>query len=498
MSVAGLDSALLSAAARRSAFATPASKAANPYEFDNGGFQADDQTAENQDQFRHYSGTFYSAARIIVSRFSEQPFMLARRTRRPAARSVANAVRNGFIPHGTVPNWIGATDRLELLDAHVMKRAMSDPNEVMTEYNMREMLGGSILATGRAYLVALDSSREGRALDLWPVPSTWMQRPEKNSQTWRIKPPGSMAQGIPVHNRQVSQCYFADPSNPAHAISPLAMAARAVLVNEAIHGSQLAEFRNGPMPKVALIAGDVMNESSFTDSPDRSSAARPVELKPFQRRQIVTWYQQQYANVQKHGLPMVLDAVIRDIKVLSRKPEEMAFLESSDMTKQQIHAVLAVSKLLMGELEGVSRASGALAEQFFVDYSLNPLISLASQAITKMLCPLFALAGEELVGWVAPVVPRDVELQVELLKIGRLTYSLQRNEVRAIISRLTGYRLPYVEGWDDVVMPQTLDERDSDNDLVAIGRLGMNGDGASAGDGNARGLLLPAGANGQR
>lgn len=472
-------------------------KATDPYATDTGFSSYDDGSEQAADQYQHYRGTFWSAARIVVHRFASQGVMAARRTRRPTANSVGEQIRNGFLPTGSVPTWLTDINRLELLDVHPVLTAMRDPNPVMTEFNMREMIGGSLLATGRSYLVALESSTPGRTFDLWPVPSTWMCRDERVKNQWRIKPPGSAAQGIPVNDSQVAQGYFADPSNPGKAISPLAMLARSVLVDEAIQGAQHSEFKNGPIPKVALIAGDTMNESSFTDDPNRVSAARPVRLEPHQRRQIVTWFQQQFAGVQKHGLPIVLDAIIRDIKVLSRKPEEMAFQDSADLTKEQIFGGIGVSELLSGKLEGVSRASGALAEQFAVDYCLNPMITLFSQGATKKLGPLFSLDGESLVLWVCPVVPRDVELVLALVKEGRLTYALRRNEVRAIISQFTGLRLPWVEGFDDVVMPQTLDQRDSDEPLLGVGR-DETGSGIEQMNGGAqRSLLLPPGMNGR-
>lgn len=481
MSLAALERSLSNA--HSLARSIPAKKAASgSYDFpgSGGGYYSDGQdSAASAEQYAHYSGTFWSACRVIVHRLATQGTMVARRTRRPTDRSLANQMRNGFLPQGSIPSWITGVDRLDLIDVHPILSALHDPNPLMTEFNCREMIGGSLLATGRSYLVALESAREGRTFDLWPVPSTWMQRDQQNQRRWRIKPPGSAKEGIPVDDSQVAQGYFADPANPSQVISPLVQLAKSVLVDEAIKGAQHSEFKN-PMPKVALIAGDTMGETSFTDDPNRVSSARPVRLEPHQRRQIVTWFQQQFAGVAKYGLPLVLDAIVRDVKILSRKPDEMAFQESAALTKEQIFGGIGISELLTGKLEGISRASGALAEQFAVDYCLNPIITLLSQAITKKLCPLFALDGEQLVCWICPVVPRDVELVVEMLKTGRLTYALQRNEVRAIISQYLGIRLPYVDGWDDVVMPQTLDERESDESLLGVGRdsTGQNGDAA--------------------
>lgn len=496
MSLATLDASLSNA---RSLIrnAPRREKAADPFSYSGGSYGGyDESSAQAEDAYAHYKGTFWSAARVAVHRFARQGFMAARRTRRPTERSLANQIQNGLLATGSIPDWLTGLDRLDLLDIHPLLTALGDPNPQHTPFNFGEMLAGSLLATGRAYIVAVESARPGRAFDLWPIPATWMHRDEKDRKKWRIKPPGSAAEGIPVDDSQVAQCFFADPKNPACAISPLVMLARSVLVDEAIQGAQHSEFKN-PMPKVALIAGDTMNESSFTDDPNRVSAARPVRLEPHQRRQIVTWFQQQFAGVQKFGLPMVLDAVIRDLKILSHKPQEMAFQDSASLTKEQIFGGIGVSELLTGKLEGVSRASGALAEQFFVDYCLNAIITLVSQAITKKLCPLFALDGESLVAWICPVVPRDVELTVEVLKDARLSYAMTRNEKRALYSQLLGIRLPRRDGWDDVVMPQTLDERDSEESLLGVGR-DETGRGIGQGNGGEqRSRLVLPGMNGR-
>jgi phage portal protein BeeE len=485
MSLDLLNRTLDAAFARQSAVASLMDKATNPLSLlDNGmgsgfgygsyGSSGPDESARQQDQFSHYRGRVYSASNVIVRRFACRPYYAAQIGVRNSARRVSRMMENGKIPPGGFPDWLGDPDRLEFLSVHPVLTALSDPNRYITAFNCSEMIAASLCITGRAYMVAIESERPGRMWDLFPIPATWMNR-ESISSPWEIKPPGSLKPGIKVPDDQVASFYYADPANPAGAISPLAMMARAALVDEAISKAQHEEFNN-PVPKLALIAGDVMNETSFTDDPDRVSAARPVRLEPYQRRQIVTWFQQQ-ASALRRGVPLVLDAIIRDIKVISRKPAEMAFMESAGVTAEQIFEAYGVSRILTGQLAGTNRAGGGLAEQFFVDNCLNPLIMLVSQALTKKFGPLFSVGGERLAIWMAPALHIDSELDIEYLRIGVRSYSLTRNNVRAILRKRFG-GLPRLEGFDDVVIPQTMEEREPDEDMVGIGRLSVNDSGA--------------------
>lgn len=421
---------------------------------------------EQQERYDHYRGRFYSAARIPVQRMASQPFYVGRRMMRRTARPSLETK----VPPTQVPAWIANPDTVELLDVHPLVEVMSDPNPYMTAFNMWEMFGASIFATGRGFLVAM--YREGgRPFDIFPVPATWMTPVDDQKsfrKQWAIAPPGSMKKPIIVDDSQVAQMYFADPSNPARALSPMVACGRAVLVSDAIDSTQYAEFKNGPVPKVALIAGDVMNETGFAD--EGTSSARPVRLEPHQRRQIISWFRQQFSNLNKFGMPIVLDAIIRDIKILSRKPAEMAFMESSSMTRDQIDETIGVSKILRGQLDNTSRASGVLAEQFMVDYTANPLITGVSQVITKKFGKLFALKGENLLAWMAPIIPRDVEADLEFFRTAVRAYAVPRDHAHAILRTRFPF-LPQVTDWSNVAIPQTMDIVDLGDDRPGIGRM---------------------------
>ena len=424
----------------------------------------------HEDQYEHYRGRFYSAARLITSRISSQPLLVGKRSDNLNENTASYLQAQGYIPPNGIPAWLGDPRKIEITSTHPLDRILRDPNKHQTSHNFWEMISGSLLATGRGFIVCMESERKDRAFDLFPIPATWMKPAAAGYSKWEIKPPGAEGNSIEVDGSMVAHCYFADPSSPYKAISPLTMVARSVLTDEAISASQHSEFINEAMPKVALIAGDVMNETGFTDDPNRTSAARPVRLEPHQRQQIISWFQQQYTGAKKRGLPIVLDAIIRDIKILSRSPEEMGYVSSAALTKEQIFEGIGVSKILTGQLEGVTRASGALAEQFFMDYCFNPILTNISQALTKKLGPLFSVGKEEMLVWFAPGVHRDPEVDIEYLRMGIRSYATTRNDVRRVLNtRFGGFA--QLDGFDDVVIPEKLEEREPIEDRLGVGRL---------------------------
>jgi HK97 family phage portal protein len=429
------------------------------------GADMDFGSGQHPEQLARYRGRFYSGANIIVKRVAQQPVYAARTTTDPE-NSLASMVRSGAIRDSAIPLWAGPPESLELLPYHPAQRAMMDPNSLMTQYNFCEMYTASVLATGRGFVVAVRSDRPGRAYDLFPIPTTWMTPINEGTlhATWEVLPPGNPGPPMILQDRQVAQFYFADPCNPAKALSPIAMVSRAVMSDDAISSAQYHEFRNGALPRLALIAGDVMNETGFMDD-GTSGGGKTVRLDPQQRHQILTWFQQWYAGPAKAGLPLILDAIIRDVKQLSRTPREMSFLESAALTKEQIYESLGVSKILTGSLEGTNRASGGLAEQFLVDNTLNPLITMISQALTKKIAPLFAVGDERLVLWISPAEPRDSEVELEWWRLGVRAYAIQRNDIRVKLG------LPRLDGMDDVMIPQVMEEREPDEDRVGIGRM---------------------------
>ena len=73
----------------------------------------------------------------------------------------------------------------------------------------------------------------------------------------------------------------------------------------------------------------------------------------------------------------------RDIKVLSHKPSEMGFLDSSALTKSDIFEGFGVNPISAGQVEHANRASSAVADRHLCANTVNPIIETMSQVMTK-------------------------------------------------------------------------------------------------------------------
>jgi HK97 family phage portal protein len=291
--------------------------------------------------------------------------------------------------------------------------------------------------TGRGLLM-LEDDRDG--LKLWSIPTRWAT-PEHDYKRpfagWSLKPPNRVDQEF-VPGSEMIHVVYPDPSDPLGAVAPLEACGLSVLADERLQTAQYAAFENGINPNIALIVGDVQRPGL----PD----ARPA-LQKHQRQQIISSVRQHYAGAWRNREPLILDALIRDIKKISLTPDEMDFLQSGQITKARILQTFGVSPAVLGELVDANRASSAAAEAHFATSTLAPKIELLNRGLSEWLAPRFAAKGETLRIRIAPPEVSDPEVvrtNVQtLLQAGALT----RNEARSILMGLG----PMANG-DTVVM----------------------------------------------
>ena len=395
--------------------------------------------ALTKEQYEHNRGRVYSAIRVPCQRIAGQQVFVARvNTSGDPERSINSLINKGRFERDWLAKDINPNN-LELIDNHPICDVIDRPNELMVRAVLWNMTVANLLITGRSLWVLAEDS-DGNP-QIAPIPSHWAKPVSKEGKMffeWKVSPPGSMDDPITVAGDRMAHFYFADPSNPFGALSPLQMIARAILADEAISEAQWVAFSNGAFPSHALIAGDV----ETADGPEQ------VELEPSQKDTILNEYRQRYGGVRNFGLPMIFDAIIKDIKRLSDNPLEMAFLDSSGLTKTQIYENFGVNPISAGQVEGANRASSAVADEHLLTNTINPIIELISQGMTKWLSPLFAADNERLKIWIAPAETRDAEMLLKKWDLGRQTFAMTRNEVR---TKLLG--LPEREGFDDVIIP---------------------------------------------
>jgi phage portal protein BeeE len=255
-----------------------------------------------------------------------------------------------------------------------------------------------------------------------PIPTSWITGFEGTTKftAFNLRPPNSGEEfALPADEC----CYFSypDPGDPHGAQSPLQAVAGAVDADESMTASQASMFRRGIHPSHAIILGKQPH-------PEMPGGLRQ-HLTAAQHRQIIEAVRKRYADVTRHGEPLILDGLIEDVKRLSNTMAEMDYLQSGKVTKERIMQGFGVNPIIAGQVEGANRASSLAAEDHFCAYTVNPKIELLSQCLTEWLSPMF---GGDLVVWIEPCVADDADAKRQWATLLAQHSALTGDELRAL------------------------------------------------------------------
>jgi len=355
------------------------------------------------EQLLHFSGWVYSSVRPIAQRIAGQPIHVGR-VRRSSRRLASKGWR----------------DNIEPVDTHPILDLLADPSELSVAWSLIYTTVASLELTGRQlWWCPVEQDRRR----VYPIPTPWIVGFSGTTryETFLIRPPHHVGDPIPLPADSVVYFAYPHPGDPHGAVSPLQAAGAAVDADESITTSQRAMFARGILPSHAVIVG----KQQLPDMP----AQRP-ELNARQREQLIRSIRTMYAGAYRHGDPLILDAMIEDVKRLSNAPAEMDWMDSSKLTKARITQGFGVNPIIMGEIEGANRASATAADQHFVEFTVNPKIELMSQCLTEWLGPMFAAPGE-LAVWIEPAVANDAEMELRRYQVAGQFGAVTVNELRA-------------------------------------------------------------------
>ncbi|NOY41583.1 MAG: phage portal protein [Planctomycetes bacterium] len=368
-----------------------------------------------KEQYSHFRGWAYVAIKTIASRIAGQDCFVARVLDKPKVG------RKLFLPQSLK----SLGDRLEPLERHPLLDALDSPNQLMTRWPLMFSTVASLLITGRSFwwLVEVDGQ-----LQIWPIPSHWLEPSDKLRNAWKLRPD----LGIGEHelpSEDVAAFVLPDPSNPFGSISPLQAQAAAVATDEEIQNSQYKAFVNGVNPQLAIRVG------RLPGAVQGEAGQRPV-LEPEQRQQLVDAILRLHSGEAKKHHPLIVDGMIEGFDKLSSSPQEMDFLDSGKATKARIFQSFGVNPIVSGEIADANRAQAVVAGQQFCE-TLNPIIELMSQTITRWLGNRFSADGEKLLAWIDPCRANDPEQKLQEWKTARANGDVTQNEFRQQILNLS-------------------------------------------------------------
>ncbi len=371
-------------------------------------------------EYQRFRGWVYSAIRPIAQTIAGQPIHVAKLNRTPGNRGIHRDL---------VPNRLKAmASNLELYERHPLLDVFANPNVAMTSWHLLFITIASLELTGKSHWWLTISNGKP---EIWPIPTSWISPIHGDSEPyadWNVMPGGI---GVPekVPGKEIIYIYYPDPSDPFGAVSPAWAQSKGIGADEQLQESQVRAFANSIWPGLALIMGD-------PDQIDFDQDGGPPLLEVEQRQQMLAAVKQHYAGVTKAGEPLILDALIKDVKQITRGINEMDFLDSGKVTKGRITQGFGTNPIIMGELEGANRASSQFAKEHFADFTVNPKIELISQVLTRAFQSRSPQPKQELQVWIEPYQPKnreEVRKDYDLLAKYQAT---NRDELRAALRGL--------------------------------------------------------------
>lgn len=348
--------------------------------------------AHHAEQLKHFVGWPYAAIKVIAQRIAGQALRIAKHVKAPAQkRRPGKKEWNPRNPlKSTLPDGLKSLNRdLEVLETHPFIEAVNRPNEIMVRFTLLFVTMASLELTGKAYWWIYDAPKgsafKGRKL-IWPVPSSWVEPKHTKDRlfdSYEVRVDGT-SDPVTVPGNEIVYFYYPDPANPLGAASPLQAQARSVVADEQISDAQRRVFATDLWPGLALVIGRNPDAKELG-----GSAGERPHLKKDQRASIIAAIKRAYQGVQKYGEPLILDGLIEDVKRVSNSPRELDFMKSGAYTKERIVQGFGVNPIVMGQVEGVNRASSAAADDHFCKTTLGPKVELISQTLTVFALPMF-------------------------------------------------------------------------------------------------------------
>lgn len=425
---------------------SPYSTVASP----NAPLQESNELSHASRQYKALRDLPYTAIRPIAVKVADQPIMAGVRENAPASggdrfRTKAwtpkqwkayrekRRMRRLLYANDPAPEFV----RKQLLDGldpdphHPALDVFEYPNPYMTGWALRYVTAMSIHATGVSYwwILPVQDEYGQDTIQLWYLPTTWVtpiHGEDRPFVAFKVKPPG--AEEEKAMTRPAEEfCRFAmpDPANPLGTLSPMQSQARAINTDDEIQKAQFASMRNGLNPGMILVGGNHPNP------PGVPGVGPRVEFTPEQRKQLIESLRLAYAGALHYGDPLILDALITDAYPYTRSPAELAFLESSQLTKNRIMQGIGTNPIVAGQIEGANRATAAVAHEGFYSVVVNPTITMMSEVMSLRLAPYFNKGGSQrLYIWIERAEAFDADLKLKQMALLVSAKAIRKNELR--------------------------------------------------------------------
>lgn len=290
-------------------------------------------------------------------------------------------------------------------------RLMRNPNPMDTR---SEFWGQTIThfeLTGNALWLKQRANREaakGPVKELWCIPSQFIFpacfiEPLKDGYFMD----DGFGNWIPIPSSEIVHFRNPNPRNRFWGWGTLAACAESVKAQDAIKAAQLAAFNNDLLSTLYFSCKDMLTDVQW--------------------KRMYALLKSRYGTVPKAGTPMLLENGV-EVGNVRPKPAEMAFLDSSKISRDEILSIFGVPPVVAGLIDVSANLSNtASQERIFEAYTVKPLCVRLQERINKDLAPEF---GDNLEFEFDDPVQEDRLLQAKLDGVAIANGKDSINEIR--------------------------------------------------------------------
>lgn len=252
---------------------------------------------------------------------------------------------------------------------HWLTRLWEQPNPILSRRILAEILWARLETRGRAFVfIDRGESGEGEPQSMWPIlhnvkpvidriPGTVMDE----VIGYQVHLPGGRRLGLLPS--EVLWLRYPDPDSTWGSLSPLGAAGHAVELDAYAREWQRSEFRNGAKPKHVVYLGD---------------------LSPSAHDKAVEAWKSDVEGATNAGKSLLLSGPVKsDISRLTLTPEEMSWLDTRNVTSQEVMLAFGVPKDYL--LGGATYENRAASRTTLWSDTIIPKLEIVASEMTRQM-----------------------------------------------------------------------------------------------------------------
>lgn len=288
-----------------------------------------------------------------------------------------------------------AVPALEEIENHPLLDLLHKPNAHMNKDELIQLTVQHKKLAGESFWIIMRNAA-GTPVELWPVMPYLMKVVPDSKKFIKgyVYKPSATGEEVPFDVEDVIHHKYTNPNNLYRGMSVVAAAARAIDTDAHAADYNRKFFYNSATPDGTLTTDQALTEDAF------------IRLKQ-------EWNATYGGTSNAHKTAILESGLKFQSVALSQK--DMDFLQSRNFNRDQILALLRVSKSILGLIEDANRANMEAADYNHAKRVTRPEMIAIANRITEDLAPLFD--PKLVVGFIDPV-PEDKEFMLQEKQAG--------------------------------------------------------------------------------